>query len=136
MQNTLYLTAVEREIFAALPKDVIAEWNLEPETGAAYETSDVLRVRAGMARFDSYPELLALTAQAATSGKPIDAGVLAHVPESVLPELYFTIGACGLSAVIPVLLTQVKTDDDLEGVAGLSVARHDILRTNASISYA
>jgi hypothetical protein len=65
-----------------------------------------------------------------------DPTALQNIPESVLPELFFTIGARGVTMLIRVLLDQCSTDQDIEGVVGLSRIRHDILQTNASISLA
>lgn len=132
--TTLYLTADESAVFSALPESLREGWTVEPETGTAYEDDDVLKVRAGMARFDSYPELKGLAAQVA-SGTPLSPSQITKIPESVLPELYFTMGARGVGRLIAMLLRNVKTDEDVEGLAGLTHIRRDILNTNASISY-
>lgn len=131
--TTLYLTEAESAEFCALSEGLREGWTVEIETGTAYEDDDVLKVRAGMARFDSYSELRGLAQQVA-SGTPLTAAQIEKIPESVLPELYFTMGARGVARLIAMLLRNVKTDEDIEGLAGLSHIRHDILATNASIS--
>lgn len=132
--TTLYLTADESVVFSALSDALREGWTVEPETGTAYEDEDVLKVRAGMARFESYPELKGLAAQVA-SGTPLTAAQIAKIPESVLPELYFTMGARGVGRLIAMLVRNVHTDEDIQGLAGLTHIRRDILHTNASISY-
>lgn len=131
----LYLTAEEIPLFEKLPAGMRDEWEVKKEEGLAFESFEVLKIRAGMARFDSYPALKELTKKAA-AGEKIDAAVFAAIPQSVLPELFFTIGARGISMLIAALLSKVTSDEDIAGVEGLSAIRHDILKTNASISYA
>lgn len=132
--NMLYLTENEETSFAALPESLREGWVVEREEGTAYEDEEVLKVRAGMARFDSYPELKGLAAQVA-SGQALSSSQIDKIPESILPELYFTMGARGVGRLIVMLLRNVTTDEDVEGLAGLTHIRHDILHTNASISY-
>lgn len=131
---TLILTPSEAEKIRTLPAALLEGWNIEHETGTAYESADVLKIRAGMARFDSFPPLRALVQDVAAK-KAIDPSVLADMPESVLPELCFTIGAFGVTVLIAALIDSATTDDDLAGIEGLSKIRHDILETNASISF-
>lgn len=133
--TTLFLTEPEAIAFSALPESLREGWTVEPETGTAYEDADVLRVRAGMARFDSYPELKDI-AKNVLAGQQPNSFVLGSIPESVLPELYFTIGATGVAILIRILLPNVKDDEDVSGLAGLTHIRHDILETNASITLA
>lgn len=133
--TTLFLTAPEAAAFAALPESLREGWTVEPETGTAYEDADVLKVRASMARFDTYPQLKDI-ARDVLAGKKPEASAYANIPESVLPELYFTIGATGVAILIRILFPAIKADDDVAGLAGLTHIRHDILETNASISFA
>ena len=133
--TTLYLTPAESARFAAFSDALREGWTVEPETGTAYESLDVLKVRAGMARFDSYPALHDLVKNAADTGT-LDPSFLARMPESVLPELCFTIGARGITALIAALFAMAADDADIEGIAGLSHIRRDILATNASITLA
>jgi hypothetical protein len=133
--TTLFLTEPEAAAFAKLPEGLREGWTVEPETGTAYEDADVLKVRAGMARFDSYPQLKDI-ANDVLAGKQPNAAAFDGIPESVLPELYFTIGATGIAILVRILLPKVADDEDIAGLAGLTHLRHDILETNASISLA
>ncbi len=130
----LYLTADESTAFLTLSETLREGWTVEPETGTAYEDADVLKVRAGMARFDSYPELKGLASQVA-AGTPLTTTQIEKIPESVLPELYFTMGARGVGRLIAMLLRNIQTDEDIEGLAGFTHIRHDILQTNVSIRF-
>lgn len=133
--TTLFLTEPEAAAFAALPEALREGWTVEPETGTAYEDADVLKVRAGMARFETFPALHEYVKQALSSGI-VDPSTIKEIPESVLPELFFTIGARGVSALMAALFSECAQDDDVAGIAGLSHIRHDILQTNASITLA
>lgn len=133
--NTLYLTAEEQSAFLALPEALREGWTVESETGTAYEDADVLKVRAGMARFETAPEMRAYVQESLKTGK-IEPTTIKEIPESALPELFFTIGARGVSVLMKVMLQSTKGDEDVAGLAGLSHIRHDILHTNASITLA
>lgn len=133
--TTLFLTEPEAAAFVALPESLREGWTVEPETGTAYEDADVLKVRAGMARFDSYPALREYVKESLRTGV-VQPPAITELPESVLPELFFTIGAHGVRMLIAAMLSRCETDDDVAGIAGLSHIRRDILETNASITLA
>lgn len=131
--TTLYLTDAEMTKWNALPEERKDGWTVEAETLTSYESTDVLKVRAGMARFDSFPVLRDVVKNAA-AGQKIDIDSLKGMPEAVLPELCFTIGAVGMTALIAAMFDQSKTDEDVAAIAGMSTLRHDILSTNASVT--
>lgn len=133
--TTLYLTAAESAVFSSLPETLREGWTVEDENGTAYEDADVLKVRAGMARFDAFPDLRDFV-QKAVRGEKIDPQTIKDIPQDALPELFFTIGAVGVTHMIRELLSACADDEDVEGVVGLSHIRRDILNTNASISIA
>lgn len=133
--TTLFLTEPEAAAFAALPEALREGWTVEPETGTAYEDADVLKVRAGMARFDTFPELREYVTESLRTGV-VQPMAIKELPESILPELFFTIGAHGVRMLIAAMLSQCTTDTDVAGIAGLSHIRRDILNTNASITLA
>ena len=131
--TTLYLLPEEAAVFAKLSDGLREGWEVKTEVATAFESAEVLKVRASMARFDLVPELKAFVETLMKGGKP-DSSKLKSIPESALPEFFFTIGAQGVTALLRVLLAQTKTDNDVKGLAGFSHIRHDILETNASIS--
>lgn len=131
--TTLYLTPVEMERWSALPDGTRDGWTVVAETLTSYESADVLKVRAGMARFDTFPALRDVVKNAA-AGQKIDFDSLKGMPEAALPELCFTIGAVGMTALIAAMFAQRRTDEDIAAIAGMSTLRHDILSTNASVT--
>jgi len=133
-QNTLYLLPDEERRFAALPESVREGWVVVSEAGRAFEDAAVLKVRANMARFEKFPELRSFVTESIRAGKA-DASTIKTIPESILPELYFTIGARGVTMLRNSLFASVRDDADVGALAGFSRIRHDILATNASISY-
>ncbi len=132
--NTLYLTPDEQKIFSTLPANLREGWAVETEAGTAYEDDDVLRIRATMFR-SPLPKLKDIAINAIRDKALPDPSFLETIPEGILPELYYTIGARGVLHIIGSLLPKAATDDDIGGLAGLTVIRHDILATNASIIY-
>jgi hypothetical protein len=131
--TTLYLTDAEMKQWNALPDERRDGWTVEAEILTSYESADVLKVRAGMARFDTFPALRDVVKNSAL-GQKIDIDSLKGMPEAVLPELCFTIGAVGMSVLIAAMFAQMKTDEDIAAIAGMSTLRHDILSTNASVT--
>ncbi len=129
--NTLLLTATERPWFDRLSEELKDGWVVQEETLDAYETDEALRIRSHMARFDSYPQLKDMIA-AVRSGKPTKEWNVDGVPEELLPTVFFTIGARGIAAMMSALLTQLRSDEDIRGLASLSAIRHDLLAANAS----
>jgi|GEM_PF-1995377 len=131
--TTLYLMDGEMAKWNALSDDTKEGWTVQGETLASFESTDVLKVRAGMARFDSFPVLRDIVKKSA-AGEKIDMITLHDMPEAVLPELCFTIGAVGMTALIAAMFAEMKTDEDIAAIAGMSALRHDILSTNASVT--
>jgi hypothetical protein len=131
--QTLHLTPTETELFQKLPAAVQEGWIIEPEKLTSYETDDMLRMRGEMAQisFRKYPELVALVEK---SGQVKDLSDLQFpdVPEDVLQELIFVIGARGLDGFVRGMLSETKTDEDLKSVMFLSEMRHKILELNAT----
>ena len=134
MKNTtLYLLDAEKEAWDALPDERKEGWTVESETLDSFESIDVLKVRAGMARFDTFPALRQIVKSAA-AGQKIDLATLKGMPEAVMPELCVTLGAVGVTSVMSALFGMLKTDKDIAALAGFSSIRHDILKTNASVT--
>ncbi len=132
--NKLYLTADERKLFDVLSEELKEGWEVEEEVQDSYESPKVLAMRASMASFDMYPELEDLAKRIQT-GEDVSNISLADVSEQVLGEFAFTIGAKGLSAFIEQLAKEIQSNEDILGLAGLTLLRHEILDTNASISH-
>lgn len=128
--NTLYLTGEERKLFEALSDPLKEGWTVEEERSTAYETAEELAMRQKMASFAEFPQVAALAKQV-EAGSALSALSLHDVPQEVLPELCFTIGAKGLSVLMASLLKEIQGDEDVEGLMGLSLLRHEMLLSNA-----
>ena len=133
--NTLHLTTDERRAFDALPAALREGWETVEETGTAYESDEALRIRAYMSSLGDLPHVKAILDEA-RAGRITDLSGLQDIPERHQKELFFTIGATGLSFIIAGSLKTATTDDDIEGIAWLSKIRHELLENNASIAYA
>lgn len=131
--NTLYLTKAEKVTFDSLSEKLTEGWQTEKEEGDAYESDDELSLRRKMASFKDISQVMALVDRL-QKGEKLETLSLQDIPEAVLPELCFTIGARGLGVLMGLLLPEVKADADIEGLVGLSQLRHEMLLTNASFS--
>ncbi|MFA5800023.1 MAG: hypothetical protein WC840_03635 [Candidatus Peribacteraceae bacterium] len=131
--DSLYLTAEEKKLFDALPETLREGWKVVEEERGTYESDDELLLRRKMASFKDFPQVTMLVDRLQKGDKP-ETLSLEGIPESILSELCFTIGARGLSVLTGRLLLDAKTDADMEGLVGLSQFRHEMLLTNASVS--
>lgn len=127
--NLLYLTAAEAARFEALAPDVRDGWVVEPETQTVYETPRQLRMRRHISRFDAQLDLRALAERADKNG--VESVTIDDIPEAILPQFCFMIGARGVEMLLGHAWEEVKTDEDLQGIAALSQIRHELLALNA-----
>ncbi len=135
MPSTLYLTADETRLFgknvsAALRKS----WqdSVREEALDTYETEEQLQTRMQSVSYGQFPQVKALAEKAAAQ-KSLDGLSLQDIPPQAMPVLLHSIGACGVSALIELSFQDPALIDDnaLEGIAGLSRARHQMLIANA-----
>jgi hypothetical protein len=139
--DLLFLTVDEREkLFAKLPQTVQDAWQagLRTETIDAYEPPEELQRRMREGTFADRPDVKAmfdalvgmLGKNAAPGDLPMD-----EFPEDALPSFLYTIGACGTEALIEQLLqAESVTQEDMQGIASLSRARHRLLEINAVLA--
>ncbi len=132
MLTTLFLTVSERRRFDALPAKLKADWTVTDETGTAYETDYELTIRAHMAEVAAFPALKTMIADM-RAGKKVDISALGTIPDDMVPEMLFSIGARGISLLIDELLRNVKTDEEVQAIAGFSHFRREILQSNAKV---
>jgi hypothetical protein len=135
MKHTLHLTAAERARFDALPKAARRSCAVREETGKAYESADELALRVGMTSLSDLPELREALGDL-HAGKKVSFD-WEMIPGDVWADLLFAMGARGVSTLIAAGLENADgwTDEDAETLSALSVVRHKLLKTNASISY-
>jgi hypothetical protein len=129
---TLHLTTAEQATWQQLPPDVQRLATVQPETSTAYETPAELDMRAAMASFAHHPECERLL-QALRAGDKPETLAWQDLPQQVWGELLFTIGATGVSALIRETLPHVRAEEEVTALVGLTVIRHQLLLTNASI---
>ena len=134
---TLYLRAYEQELLEKLPADVASVCVVEEEGLAAYETPTELVVRMRLVASDVHPEVREFVLgilEKLQKGEDLDPKIFATLPHESLPIVYFGMGAIGLCALVEALFPEVKTGEDLEGLAGLTKMRHLLLEANASVT--
>jgi len=134
MDHPLHLTKDEQKLFDALSDSLKEGWEVHDETLTAFESDDVLRIRLSMARLSKFPPTERIIKDV-QGGKMPTPDMLDEIPEDILPTFFFTIGAKGVAAMMWILLQKIKDDEDIQGLAALSLIRHDILATNSSINY-
>ncbi len=129
MMTTLLLTPAEQKTFAALPEPLRNGWTVETESGTAYETDYELMIRANMAELTGFPAFKTMS-EAIRAGKQVDPASLGVIPEEVIPEILFSIGARGISVLIDTLLSRTSKDEDVQAIAAFGQFRKDILESN------
>lgn len=105
---------------------------MQSETLNSYETPTQLKMRMHMSALKKYPffERLAKKVQ---SGESIDTlETTKQFPEEVLPQVFFLIGARGMTLLIEDVLSKADSDDALMAIAAWSEIRHDLLLANAA----
>lgn len=133
MRTVLYLRSGEMTLFNALPKSIQAEWQgkVVEESIDAYESEDQLATKMNGAPFVNDERYKAWAAKH-SSGVQTSDSLLSDFPGDLFPSFFECIGACGLCAMIEMALGNGKLDDEaMNGVAALSVLRHQILTKNA-----
>lgn len=131
--DSLLLTQEEAAAFDLLPADLREGWTVESETGTAFEHPRQLQMRMHMSSMKKYPFFVAL-AEKINAQENVDTDLmLRDLPDEYLAEMFFVIGARGLTYMMRSLLTSATTDDELKAVAAWSHIRHDILSANATV---
>ncbi len=131
--TTLYLTASERTLFEALPDSLQSEWPIEEETLTAYESFDILKMRADISPLSRHP-LLKDMFEKVKGGGSLDGMKIPDLSDEDIADFFFTIGARGLAGFIEMLLKETKTDEDIRSLSAMSEMRHKLLEINASVS--
>lgn len=138
MDTVLYLTQEEIDnIFEKLPAKIQKTWKkrLQVETIDAYETEQELTARLNKTKYDDIPGMEAFAKHAVTalSSDDVESASPAGIPEAAYPRFFYSIGACGMSAMLEIAMQDPKISNEImETVAGMSFVRHIILEANAS----
>lgn len=136
MMNVLRLTGAELERFQALPDALKEGWKTEEEDVSAAETGEELFLRYRIAHFtDPMMKKLADSALKAKTAKEMDAIIasfnITNMPQDQMAELFFVLGTRVVSAMVEHLLAVATTNEDLEGVAGITMIRKMLLEANS-----
>lgn len=141
MASMLFLTGEERkEIWPRLPDVIKQEWEsrVREEIIDAYESAEELEKRMAQSQLGKSPAMQALiqdVAQNMVDGKSIQDVSVAGIPDDLVPDFLYSIGACGVSALLQMMLQNPELKaKDMEQVAALSRARHRILQINAVLT--
>ena len=141
MPSLLFLTVDERkEIFERLEAGMKKAWekSVREENIDAYESMEELQKRLSEADLGQFPGVEAALEKAIkqlAEGKKLEDVSLDDFPADAIPSFLYSIGACGTSALLEMILQEKGlSDEDLEGAAALSRARHRILQINAVLA--
>ncbi len=127
------LTNEEQALLKKLPPNAQAlfKGRVESETLDSFETEEELAERLSKTSYDQYPEVKGMIDKLLTSGN-IDDLDFEKLSDGALDVLLFSIGACGISALIEISLQDEVSKDAVEAIATLSAARHRVLTVNSS----
>lgn len=131
--NTLYFTRQEQELFSALPESLKEGWKIESVDTLHEESPDELSFRLRMAKVQNY----ALQAVIGSLKRKSDlAEAVKHIDftkfsSEAQGELFFLLGVRVLTAMILSVLAHTTSDEDLEGLAGLTYIRDSLSAVNA-----
>lgn len=130
---TLYLTATEKEMFDRLPVSLKEGWKVEVQSEDGYETPEELEMRGEMAHITmgKNPKVAELLKKFEESGE-VSSIDWAELPEEVLMDFFFTIGASGIGGIIEYILAEAKEDKDVADAAQLSSIRARITELNTA----
>lgn len=134
MTTELQLTAKEKEVFDALDPALKEGWTVVDETLDCYETERQIAMRCRLADFTPYPQVAQFVERVAGGESPGNLS-LNDLPDDVQKELYFTMGARGVNAMMQGLLSVITNDDEVAALAALSAARHKLLEINATATH-
>jgi len=131
--NTLYFTRQEQELFSALPESLKEGWTVKSVETLHEESSDELFFRLRMAKVQNYAlkaviDSLKKKSDLAEAVKHIDFTTFSSEAQG---ELFFLLGVRVLTAMILSVLAHAMSDEDLEGLAGLTYIRDSLSAVNA-----
>lgn len=131
--QTLHLTTTEQEWFAKLPESLRDGWSVEAVSSLYEESSEELSFRLRMAKTDRYPlkriiDSLHGAKNITEAAQQIDLSTLN--PEE-LGELCFLLGVNVLNAMVIRILANATSEEDLEGLAGITHIRNALSDVNA-----
>ena len=125
-------------LWEKLPAAMQKHWKpmLTVESLQSFETEQELTKRMKTVRLDDIPGMKEFTdefVQTIEKGDLTKAS-LKNMPQVAILRHFYSIGACGMSALIGIMLQDPALDEPaMQAVADFSVIRHAILESNASV---
>ena len=136
--RTLYLTKDEQKRFQELPAKLREGWEIkEPEVICFEEANDlIMRLKVFVPKGFVFEELAKEASEAQTPGEIMR--IASAIPVEKLSynqmvDLFFVLGTKIIGGMILYALNTVESDDDIEGIAVLSVIRRAQFRANKSV---
>ncbi|MBI1812354.1 hypothetical protein HY285_04440 [Candidatus Peregrinibacteria bacterium] len=131
MPHVLYLTKDEQKLFGKLPDSLREGWEVKEETYTRYESDAVLAMRMQMVRKEhaKNPMINDLYAKL-QGGASLETMQIPSLPDQMVQEFFFTIGARGAKMFIDALMHSLTKDEDIQALADLTETRHQLLLIN------
>lgn len=139
IMRTLYLTAKERALVAALPPALRGQWNVEEETLTYQDTAERRAFRFRLMRVHD-EQLLRFreeAAQAKTEAAFLDLVStvdLRKVDSRDLTHVVFALGPDAMALLIADVLEEAKNSEDIELAAAFAALRHGMLESFSETS--
>lgn len=134
MTIEIILTPAEQATYNALQDSLKEGWTVTEESLNCYESERQIVMRHRLADFTAYPQV-AVMVERIVSGEEVEHISLSDLPDGVQKEIYFTMGARGVNALMQTLLKEITTDEDVVALAALSAARHKLLEINSTATH-
>ena len=140
MITALHLTASEQLLWAKVPQNLQTGWSIEVEAGTWRDSPQYRRMRMQLVKLND-PKLLAFMEKAkeATSADTLATLLsetdLKGVMDAEISELFFVLGPAAVGKLIELMLTIVKTNADIEGIAALTTIRRSLYAALISSSH-
>ncbi|TSC97898.1 MAG: hypothetical protein Greene101449_1067 [Candidatus Peregrinibacteria bacterium Greene1014_49] len=131
MITVLYLTDAERAIWRMLSQEAQEGWTIEPENGNFRDSPQRREMRLHLLKLRD-PKLLDFQEKAkkANTMEALTALILTmdlkNVNDADVAELFFAIGPGPIGRVVESILATVTKDEDIEGVAALTLIRRSL----------
>jgi hypothetical protein len=134
MLTVLHLTAAESALWHTLQPAMKEGWTVELEESNFRDSPERRRMRLHLLKLRD-PKLLAFQEKANKAGtvEALTALILdtdlKKVNDADLAELFFAIGPGPIGRIVEAMLSGVKTDSDIEGIAALTSIRRSLYQS-------
>lgn len=134
MHNTLHLTKPEKQAFEALPGNLKEGWKVADEVLTYEDTEHRLSIRLELMNLRD-PQLKKFQQEAQKGPKEAEIRAMLkeisfkELNEDDLGEIFFALGPTLVGIIILEMLGTAKSDEEINGVAGMSAMRHELLES-------